>query len=294
MQRRCDHDPAAPRLRLAIVVAGNLPRLLQDAIKVLVKLYHFPHLFPEITGRTEASADDRIRKRRTDRLEALVLVLIALIRRCDVRTLRVGDQRDDGLCSGVPIAKLVEATGLTARRVSRALAELEAAGYIKSVQPVEALQEHRTGCERTRHGGRCACPPLLGPDGKQRHRGFPSVRVVTPLLFRRLGVKAKKLEKARAFAYQRWCRRTGRPASAVQLIENKKARKRIERLNRRRERRMAGGTAAAFAAVKAPTPRPPDPARLTAANATREARLAAIYAPPDPPQEPPPDARTRR
>lgn len=291
MQRRCDHDPAAPRLRLAIVVAANLPRMLQDAIKVLTKLYHYPHLFPEITGRTELGGDDPIRKRRTDRLEALVLVMIALLRRCDVRTLRVGDQRDDGLCSGVPIAKLVEATGLTARRVSRALAELEAAGYIKSVQPVEALQDHRAGCDRK---GRCACPPLLDAAGNQRHRGFPSVRVVTPLLFRRLGVKAKKLQAARAFAYQKWCRRTGRPASAVQLIENRKARKRIERLNRRRERRMSSGTAAAFAAVKAPTPRPPDPGRLTAANATREARLAAIYSPPDPPQEPPPHARTRR
>lgn len=292
MQRVCDHDPAVPRLRLAIVVAGNIPRLLQDAIKALAKLYERPHLFPEISGRADATADvDRIRKRRTERLEAMVLVLTALLRRCDVRTLRVGDQRDDGLCSGVPIAKLVEATGLTPRRVSRALAELEAAGYIRSVQPVEALQQHAAGCDRK---GRCVCPPLLDADGKQRHRGFPSVRVVTPLAFRRLGVKATKLEKSRSFAYRAWCRRTGRPASAVQLIDNKKARKRIDRLNRRRERRMAGGTAAAFAAVRPPPPRPPDPRRLADANATREARLAAIYGPPGPAPEPPPNERTRR
>ena len=292
MQRQCDHDPAAPRLQLRIVVAGNIPKLLQDAIKVLAKLYSHPHLFPEISGRADApAAVGRIRRRRTERLEAIVLVLTALLRRCDVRTFRVGDQRDDGLCSGVPIAKLCEATGLTARRVSRALAELEAAGYIRSVQPVEALQEHAAGCSKR---GRCACPPLLGEDGKQRHRGFASVRVLTPLAFRRLGQKAKKVDRARAFAYRAWCRRTGRPASAVQLIENKKARKRIERLNRRRERRMVGGTAAAFAAVKAPPPRPADVHRLEATNATREARLRAIFEPPDPPQEPPPDARTRR
>lgn len=292
MQRVCDHDPTSPRLQLRIAIAGNIPKLVQDSIKALQKLYARPHLFPEISGRAYAPDDvGRIRKRRTERLEALVLVLTALLRRCDVRTLRVGDQRLDGLCSGVPIAKLVEATGLTARRVSRALAELEAAGYITSVQPVEALQDHRPGCGR--HGA-CACPPLLGEDGKQRHRGFPSVRVVQPLTFRRLGVKATKLEKARAFAYRAWCRRTGRPVSAVQLVENRKARRRIDKLNRRRERRLERGTAA-IAAPATPAPRPPDPARLLELQQRQLERLAARLAPDGgPPPEPSPDERSAR
>jgi DNA-binding transcriptional ArsR family regulator len=293
VQRRCDHDPAAPRLRLAIVVAANLPRLLQDAIKWAVKLYARPQLFPEISGRAFAAADvGRIRKRRTERLEALVLVLIALLRRCDLRTLRVGDQRADGLCSGVPIAKLCEATGLEPSRVVRALADLEAAGYIRSVQPVEALQDHHADCTRA---GRCACPPLLGADGKQRHRGFPSVRVVTELTFARLGIKAAKLKAARAHGYRRWCRMTGRPASAAQIIGNRRQLRRLVRGNRTREKRLeaGGGTAAAFSSVR-PPPRAPDPRRLDAANAARLGRLQAISGPPGPAPEPPPDERSAR
>lgn len=296
MQRVCNHDPARPRLRLVAVVADRIPKLLVDALRWAEKIYTHPHLFPEITGQAFApDGDTPIRKRRTQRLEAIVLVLKALLRRCDLRTHRVGDQLDNGLCSGVPLAKLAEATGLELTRVVRAISDLEAAGYIASKQPVEALQEHRAACERS---GRCDCPPLLDDRGKQRHRGFPSVRVVTPLAFRRLGVEATKLEKAGAFAYARWLRRTGKPASAVQLIANVKARKRLQRLNRRRERRLesGAGTAAAFAAVQAPTRRPADPARLADANARREARLAAIYGPPGgdagPPPEPAPDERS--
>lgn len=293
MQRLCDHDPNAPRLTLRIAVAERLPLLLQDAIKWAAKLYSRPGLFPEITGRAFAGdADTRVRKRRTERLEAIVLVLIALLRRLDVRTFRVGDQRDDGLCSGVSIAKLCEATGLTEWRVGRALGDLEAAGYIRSVQPVEALQDHVPGCSKH---GRCACPPLLGPDGKQRHRGFPSVRVLTPLAFRRLGQNDRKVRRARSLAHQRWCRRTGRPASAVQLVQGRKARRRIERLNRRRERRLesGAGTAAAFAARPVP-PGPVDTALLEASWSARWERLQARYGGDGPPPEPSPDERRRR
>lgn len=276
MQRRCDHDPAAPRLRLPIVVAGNLPLLLQDAIRWAAKLYARPHLFPEITARAYTDAETRIRKRRTERLEAIVLVLIALLRRCDVRTLRVGDQRDDGLCNGVRIAKLCEATGLEPSRVVRALGELESAGYIRSVQPVQAITD-------------AAGLPVLDEKGRQRHRGFASVRVVTPLAFQRLGVAARKLKRARAFAYTRWCRRTGRPASAVQIIGNRKALKRLVRGNRQREARLASG-AGVYAAAQTP-PRAPDRRRLDSSNAQREARL--LRDPPDP-QEPPPNERSAR
>lgn len=207
MQRRCDHDPRAPRLRLVIAVAAKLPLFLKDAMRRVERLYHHPDGFPELTGRAIAPRDvGRIRRRRSSRLEAIALVMLALLRRCDKRTLRVGDQREDGLCSGVSIVKLMEATGLTYARVSRALAELEEAGYIHSTQPVEKLTDD--------------------PDD-DRHRGFPSVRVITPLMFRRLGISERKLKRAQRRGYEDWTRRRRAPASAVQLIGQRRELRRM-------------------------------------------------------------------
>jgi hypothetical protein len=197
VQRRCDHDPRRPRLALVVTVADKLPLFLQDAIGKVPLLYSHPDRFPEITARAFVPRDvGRIRRRRSSRLEAIALVMLALLRRCDRRTLRVGDQRDDGLCNGVSVFKLAEQTGLTEARVSRAIAELEAAGYIRSAQAVEKY---------------------FDADGAERHRGFPAVRVVTPLMFRRLGVKPEKLKRAQANGYQAWTRRRTPPASAVQI-----------------------------------------------------------------------------
>ena len=227
MQRRCDHDPRSPRLQLVAVVAAKLPRFLVDAMRAVARLYHRPHMFPEITGRAYAPREvGRIRRRRTERLESIALVMLALLRRCDRRTLRVGDQRDDGLCNGVSVAKLAEHTGLTVPRVARALAELEAAGYIHSAQAVEAYTDDA---------------------GKERHRGFPAVRVLTPLMFRRLGIGERKLKRAQANGYQEWLRRRRAPASAVQIHGQRRAIRRMVADQRNtRERRRAETLPAAF------------------------------------------------
>lgn len=206
--RRCDHDPRLPRLELVARVAPNLPKINRDGIDRSSRIYHHPEHFPELTGRSMAPTA-RIRKRRSSRLEAIALTAAALVRRCDRRTLRVGDQRDDGLCNGVSRVKLAEHTGLSPSRLARALRELEEAAYIHSEQPVEELDE-----PKPRAGGR---------GGMQTHRGFASVRVLTPLFFIRLGIKPSKLKKARARGYQEWIAKNAPPLSAVEIHQTRRA-----------------------------------------------------------------------
>ncbi len=206
--RRCDHDPRLPRLQLVARVAPNLPKIIRDAIDLSRRIYDKPQLFPELTGRSMAPTS-RIRKRRSSRLEAIALTAAALARRCDRRTLRVGDQKSNGMCNGVLRAKLCEHTGLSLSRVTRALRELEEAYYIHSEQPVEELDE-----PIERRGGR---------RGMQTHRGFASVRVLTPLFWQRLGIKPTKLRKARARAYSEWCTKHAPLISAVTIHDTRRA-----------------------------------------------------------------------
>lgn len=200
MNRRCDHDPAAPRLRLAAPIAPNLPRFIRDMIDRARRIYTHPHQFPELTG--EAFTDARVRMRRSSHREACALTLAAFARRCDRRTLRIGDQRDDGLCTGVPVYDLVEHTGISRHRIKRAIATLTAAGYVNSSQPVVRLTT-----PRSRPGG-----------GVQVYAGLPAVRVLRPLVLQRLGFKPAKIARARRRGYEDWCRRRGRAVSPVQVL----------------------------------------------------------------------------
>jgi hypothetical protein len=206
---RCNHDPAAPRLELVVAIAPNLPKLNRDVIDRARDIYRHPNRFPELTAASIAGPRAKLRRRKSPRLEAIALTVAALGRRCDRRTLRVGDQRDDGRCNGVDRKKLCEHTGLSPSRLARALAELEGAAYIHSAQAVE---------EKTDADGQ----PILDLEGKKTYRGFPAVRVLTPLLFQRLGFRARKVAKARAHAYQEWTTRRAAPASAVAILSTRR------------------------------------------------------------------------
>lgn len=191
-------------VRLPAHVVPNLPWALRNGIDRAEKIETHPWLFPELTGEAFAPGT-RMRQRHPSRLRAISLLVQALLRRLDLRTLRVGDQRDDGLCSGVPLVKLQEHTGLSPSRLSRAIADLEAAGYITSKQPVEATSSY------TNRRGEVTT-----------YKGFPSVRTVAGVLLDRLRLGAK-FSRARTLATDRWRRSHASPASARALLETRKA-----------------------------------------------------------------------
>lgn len=223
---RGDHDPAAPRLQLLIPLADNAPKFIVDAVERASWIYTHPERFPEITGAAYAPGI-RIRRRRTSLLEAAALTVAALARRCDRRTFRVGDQRADGLCNGVPISELCKATGLTPSRQARAIRVLKDARYQQSsMQPVVELEAPKPG--RVRRGVRQI----------QRYAGLPAVRTLSPLLFQRLGFAGTKIKKARQRGYQEWIARRAPVASPVAIIS-------MQRDRRQRADRQAPAVAAA-------------------------------------------------
>lgn len=254
-----------PHLQLRVPLAPNLPKFVRDAVDAAADIYHRPQLFPEITGLAFAPKT-RIRKRRRSLLRALALTVAALARRCDRRTFRVGDQRDDGLCNGVPVSELCRATGLRPTTQKRALATLRACGYQNSVQPVLRLKRPREG--RLRRGRRV----------QQVFVGLASVRTLTPLLFRRLGFKARKVKRARARGYQEWIRRRAPIASAVQIHDARRLVGRVAAANVEREARLSTAGVATSPQLQLQPAR--TPGRLLDANEARDARLQQLLKPP--------------
>ena len=197
--RRCDHDPRSPRLDLVVALVADLPKLISDAVERCRRIYDEPDTFPELTGRALVAEPRRVRRRRTSRLEAISLTLAALLRLTDQRTHRVGRERRDGLCNGVTLVQLGKHTGLSRWRLCRALAELEAAGYIVTKQPVEELETPR--------------PARGGRKGMQTHRGYPAVRWITPLAWSRLAFTPDRLSQARKYAAAQWREKQAPPVS---------------------------------------------------------------------------------
>lgn len=276
MRGRCDHNPTAPRLALVVDAIPNQPKFNRDAIDRAPRLYERPHLFPELTGHAIVGRGTRLRARRSSRREAWALMAASIARHTDNRSFVIGDPRGDGLFNGVSVRKYMADTGLSRYRVNATLREFEGAAFIvTAVQPVEALQEHRPGCERK---GRCACPPLLDASGKQRHRAFAAQRRVTDLFFHRFAFTADRIERARTRAFQAWRRRREPPASAVAILEGRRAVSKLVKNNRRRNRRLERGQAPGG---RSQNDFPPGatPERLAARNAERENRLEQLFRP---------------
>lgn len=285
---RCDHDPRAPRLALVVDAIPNQPKFNRDGIARSRRMFDHGVMFPELTGHAIVGAGVRLRARRSSRREAHALMSAAIWRHTDNRTSRIGTPRGDAadLCNGISVKRYMEETGLSRGRVNAVLREFEGAGYIvTATQPVEALQDHRKGCDRTN----CSCPPLLDDQGKQRHRAYAAQRHVTDLFFQRHAFTAERIEAAKAKAYQAWRKRREAPASAVAVLEGRRAVSKLMKNNRRRNRRIEAGRAPAYAPAARPAPF--DPARQSERDEARLKRLEARLRPPTPPPAKPPSSR---
>lgn len=127
---RCGHCPARPRLRLHRRPSHKFLATTADKIRAY---YTRPGILPELGAR------------RSERREALILVLCALVHFVDLRTMRVIVRPSlDDRVSGVDRRKLRTLTGLRLRRIDRALADLVAARLLFfDGQPVEEIAPAR-------------------------------------------------------------------------------------------------------------------------------------------------------
>ncbi|NEO33468.1 MAG: hypothetical protein F6K36_24200 [Symploca sp. SIO3C6] len=171
---RCGHNPLKPILELLSPIKvgrGGLPRILSLAKERAIKYFNKPGILPTLNASNRSS-----RQQRSEQREACIRVIEALLKYCDLTSLRVGIPNGEEF-KNITIDFIVKQTNLTKRRVERAIRNLKKAGILKSVQP-------RT----TNSNGEI--------------RGLPAIRVLSRHFFAALGLE-RTLELERKKAYKR-------------------------------------------------------------------------------------------
>lgn len=181
---RCGHDPA--KIRRSLRRGGGrirLPLVLEEGGRAFARaIVERPRDFPELLDVTK----DSNRKRRSERLEVIGLVVMALIVRTDLASLVVRWEGD-----GLPEKTIARWTGCTARRVRRALHDLRWAGLVRGpgkFGPNRIKQPCETYDPRETKAGRCtrvACWSCK--KGKPHVRAKPAIRQLTIGIFKSTG-----------------------------------------------------------------------------------------------------------
>jgi hypothetical protein len=109
---------------------GGHPRVLTLAAERLREYYWAPEkVLPSLN-----LANGSPRQQRTERRESCELVAQALLKFCDLVTLRVGVRREDGSLADLAVDVIAKHAGLPLRRAARALRDLQRAGVVHTVQ----------------------------------------------------------------------------------------------------------------------------------------------------------------
>jgi len=198
---RCGHDPREPRLELERPVRANLPWVIKQGIERADGIYRERRRFPELSPQQLKLVGRRNYWRRSERLEAITLVVKALLCHMELLTLRVLTRPGEGPRNGIARTSLAKAGGLSLERVRQALADLYNAGYLRS---------HKV------------CIKIVRDIGTV-HVGLPSVRVFTKLFFQRLELGVR-LELERTKASKRRAEPTGpdpRAMAALRAIKHR-------------------------------------------------------------------------
>jgi len=165
---RCGHDPSQPRFFRPPDVHAPRPKILQRLLAALPRYYEAPQtVLPSLNA-----ANGSARQQRTERREACLLMLGAVIHYTDLVTLRVGIPQADGSIAGLTLHSLAGLSGLTLRRAERALQDIKVAGIL-SVQ---------TLCNRT---------------DTQTFRGMPAIRTLSHEFFTVFGLERWLLHERR-------------------------------------------------------------------------------------------------
>lgn len=169
---RCGHIPDAPRWFEPPMQHAARPRLLIQLQERLHDYYDDPTLLPSLN-----SANGSPRRQRSERREACVTLLGALVHYLDLASLRVGIPQKDGSMRGLTMPFLAEVAGLNLRRAERACHDLVAAGLVNIY-------------------------PIVQHKDDDRYEGFPAIRTIADALFKVFGL-SKWLQRERDKAAKR-------------------------------------------------------------------------------------------
>ena len=129
---RCGHRPDDPVLLHNIEMKkgkGGMPAFFHKAVERIKRYYWYPDLLPSLNF-----ANGSKRKQRSERREACVRTLNACMYLLNLTTMCVGIATEEGF-KHFKVATIQKYTGLSEKRVYRALLDLKLAGLITIKQP---------------------------------------------------------------------------------------------------------------------------------------------------------------
>ena len=124
---RCGHNPTAPRFLVRPHVQ-NMPKFIARSIDLIEHYYYRLKDLPQL------DTLNRHRKKRSERREAVIQTLKALLKYMDLVTMTVGIPTKDGQV-GLTLLRLHQETTISFPRFKRAIADLRAAGLLSISQP---------------------------------------------------------------------------------------------------------------------------------------------------------------
>ena len=177
--------PSTLVLTLDAGVQGGIPLVLTKLMALLKSYYDNPRqIIPSLD-----LANGSERQQRSERREACLLLLMALLKYTDLASLRVGIPTPDGFLS-LTVDYIGKQTGMAPKRVERALADLKAARLVTIAQPRKRL-----------------------PDGSWK--GLAAVKAVSRHLFALFGLGGM-LKRERDKASKRQAKKARKQESASQ------------------------------------------------------------------------------
>ena len=185
---RCGHDPATPRWFEPPPQHAARPKILLQLQERVRAYFDDPKVLPSLNA-----ANGSPRQQRSERREACLDLLGALVHYLDLATLRVGIPQADGTILGLSLAFLAEKAGLGRRRAERACRDLRKAGLV-NIHP---------RAQKTEDG---------------HYRGQPAIRGVPEALFQVFGL-SKWLQHERDKAVKRHRRHRRRQDAAATAAE---------------------------------------------------------------------------
>ena len=185
---RCGHDPAAPRWFEPPPQHAARPKILLQLQERVRAYFDDPKVLPSLNAANGSS-----RQQRSERREACLDLLGALVHYLDLATLQVGIPQADGSIQGLSLAFLAEKAGLGRRRAERACRDLRKAGLV-NIHP---------RAQKTEDG---------------HYRGQPAIRGVPEALFQVFGLH-QWLQHERDKAVKRHRRHRRRQDAAATAAE---------------------------------------------------------------------------
>ena len=230
---RCGHNPASPRWFAPPPHHAIPPRILTKLEEAVRAYFANPAVLPSLNA-----ANGSARQQRSERREACLALLGALVHYLDLVTLRVGIPQADGSFKGLSLEFLAEKAGLGLRRAERACRDLRKAGLVE-VYPIAQKTED------------------------DRYKGLPAIRRLPVALFKVFGLNQWLQHERDKAAHRRRRRRRKQEAAAEAADQGRRE------LNLDAARRQAEAAAAT-------APEPATAATETAQRATARAALSAL------------------